>query len=409
MERVVITGMGAVTPVGHDVAHFWASLKAGTCGIAPITAFDTTDFRVKVAAEVKDFDPTVYIDKREAKRMDRFCHFAVSAAAQAMEQSGLTAGSFDAYRAGVMVGSGVGGLSVFQTETEKMLEKGPSKVSPLCIPAMISNMAAAHISMRFGLRGESVCPVTACASANHAIGEAMRAIRHGYQDVVVAGGTEGSIIRISMAGFQNMKALYLGDDPTAASIPFDARRSGFVMGEGAGMLVLESLSHAQARGATILGEVAGYGASSDAYHITSPDPEGEGAAYAMRRAIADAGLTADDVDYINAHGTSTPLNEKYETIAIKKAFGDAASKVKISSTKSMTGHLLGAAAAVEAIACVCAMRDGIVPPTIGYQEADPDCDLDITPNTAVEMPVHVAISNSLGFGGHNATVLFKKV
>lgn len=409
MERVVITGMGAVTPVGHDVESFWASLKAGKCGIGPITAFDTTDFRVKVAAEVKDFDPTVYMEKREAKRMDRFCHFALAAAAQAMEQSGITQGSFDPYRAGVMMGSGVGGLAVFEAEMEKMLEKGPGRVSPLCIPQMISNMAAAHISMRFGLRGESVCPVTACASANHAIGEAVRSIRHGYQDFALAGGTEGAIIRIAIAGFQNMKALHLGDDPVAASIPFDARRSGFVMGEGAGVLVLESLTHAKARGATILAEVGGYGVSSDAYHITSPDPEGEGAAYAMRRAIEDAGLTPEDVDYINAHGTSTPLNEKYETIAIKKAFGEAANKVKISSTKSMTGHLLGAAAAVEAIACVCALRDGVVPPTIGYQEADPDCDLDITPNKAVSMPVNVAISNSLGFGGHNATVLFKKV
>lgn len=409
MERVVITGMGAVTPVGHDVESFWASLKAGKCGIAPIAAFDTTDFRVKVAAEVKDFDPTVYIDKRESKRMDRFCHFALAAAAQAMEQSGIAAGSFDPYRAGVMMGSGVGGLAIFETEMEKMLDKGPGRVSPLCIPEMISNMAAAHISMRFGLRGESVCPVTACASANHAIGEAVRSIRHGYQDFVLAGGTEAAIIRIAIAGFQNMKALHLGDDLAAASIPFDARRSGFVMGEGAGVLVLESLSHAQARGATILAEVGGYGASSDAYHITSPDPEGEGAAFAMRRAIEDAGLTPADVDYINAHGTSTPLNEKYETIAIKKAFGEAAGKVKISSTKSMTGHLLGAAAAVEAIACVCALRDGVVPPTIGYQEADPDCDLDITPNKAVSIPVNVAISNSLGFGGHNATVLFRKV
>lgn len=409
MERVVITGMGAVTPVGNDVEHYWSAIKAGECGIGPITAFDTTDFRVKLAAEVKDFDPAVYVEKREAKRMDRFCHFALAAAAQAVKQSGIDTHRFDPYRAGVMMGSGVGGLAVFETEMEKMLEKGPGRVSPLCIPEMISNMAAAHISMRFGLRGESICPVTACASANHAIGEAARAIRHGYQDIVLAGGAEAAIIRIAIAGFQNMKALHLGDDPAAASVPFDARRSGFVMGEGAGVLVLESLTHAKARGATILAEVGGYGASSDAHHITSPDPEGEGAAYAMRRAIEDAGLTPEDVDYINAHGTSTPLNEKYETIAIKKAFGASASKVRVSSTKSMIGHLLGAAAAVEAIACVCALRDGVVPPTIGYQEADPDCDLDITPNEAVSAPLHVAISNSLGFGGHNATVLFKKV
>lgn len=409
MERVVITGMGIVSPVGHNVADFWASLKAGKCGVAPITQFDATEYKVKVAAEVKDFHAEDYIDKRESKRMDRFCHFALAAAGEAIAQSGLTEGGFDPYRAGVIFGTGVGGLAVFEVEFAKLMEKGPSRVSPLCIPEMIGNMAAAHISMKFGLKGESFCPVTACATGNHAIGEAMRTIRHGYQDVVVAGGSEAAIIRVAMAGFQNMKALYVGEDPHAASIPFDARRSGFVMGEGAAVLVLESYSHAKARGAHILAEVAGYGASSDAYHITSPDPEGTGAALAMTRAIEDAGLTPADVDYINAHGTSTPLNEKYETIAIKKAFGDMASKVHVSSTKSMTGHMLGAAAAAEAVASVMAIREGVIPPTIGYQQPDPDCDLDITPNQAVEMPVSVAISNSLGFGGHNATVLFKKV
>lgn len=409
MEKVVITGMGAITPVGQNVESFWTALKAGVCGIAPITAFDATEFKVKVAAEVRDFDPARYLDKREAKRMDRFCQFAMIAAQEAMAQAGLKEGAFDPYRAGVMVGSGVGGLAVFETEMEKLLAKGPGRISPLCIPEMIGNMAAAQISMRFGLKGESFCPVSACATGNHAIGEAARAIRHGYQDVVLAGGTEASIIRIAMAGFQNMKALYTGEDPETASIPFDARRSGFVMGEGAGVLVLESLSHAQARGAEILAEVGGYGASSDAYHITSPDPEGSGAAFAMRCAMEDAGLTPEDVDYINAHGTSTPLNEKYETIAIKKAFGDAAYRVKISSTKSMTGHLLGAAAAIEAIACVCAIRDGVVPPTVGYKEPDPDCDLDITPNQAQKFPIRTALSNALGFGGHNAAVLFRKV
>ena len=363
----------------------------------------------KLAAEVKDFDVTQYVDKREARRMDVNCHFALAAAQQAVDQAGLKEGNFDPYRTGVIFGSGVGGLQIAEQEIPKLNEKGPSRVSPLCIPEMIANMAAAYISMRFGFKGENFCPVSACATANHSIGEAMRAIRHGYQDIVVCGGTENGIIPISMAGFQNMKAVHMGEDPTCASIPFDARRSGFVMGEGAGCLVLESLTHAQARGATILAEVAGYGASGDAYHITSPSPDGDAAAHAILGAITDAGLTPADVDYINAHGTSTPLNEKYETIAIKKAFGDAAYQVKVSSTKSMTGHLLGGAAAVEAIACVCAIRDGIIPPTIGYQEPDPDCDLDITPNKAVEMPVNVAISNSLGFGGHNATVLFKKV
>ena len=409
MERVVITGMGAITPVGNDVQTFWESLKAGKCGIGPITKFDVSDYKVKLAAEVKDFDVTQYVDKREARRMDVNCHFALAAAQQAVDQAGLKEGNFDPYRTGVIYGSGVGGLAVAEEEIPKLNAKGPGRVSPLCIPEMIANMAAAYISMRFGFKGENFCPVSACATGNHAIGEAMRAIRHGYQDIVLCGGTENGIIPIALAGFSNMKALHTGDDPACASIPFDARRSGFVMGEGAGCLVLESLTHAQARGATILAEVAGYGASGDAYHITSPAPEGDAAARAIRGAIEDAGLTPADVDYINAHGTSTPLNEKYETIAIKKAFGDAAYKVKVSSTKSMTGHLLGGAAAVEAIACVMAIRDGIIPPTIGYQEPDPECDLDITPNKAVEMPVNVAISNSLGFGGHNACILFKKV
>lgn len=409
MERVVITGLGAVTPIGNDVASFWEGLKAGKCGVGPITHFDPTEHKAKLAAEVKDFDPTVYIDKRESKRMDRYCHFALAAAAQAVEQAGLTDGGFDPYRAGVFFGSGVGGLKVFEDEFEKLLEKGPSRVSPFCIPQMISNMAAAHISMRYGFKGESLCPVTACATGNHAIGEACRAIRHGYQDVMIAGGAEAAIIRIATAGFSNMKALHTGEDPASASVPFDARRSGFVMGEGAGALVLESLSHAQARGATILCEVGGYGATSDAYHITAPDPDGEGGARAMQMAIADAGMTPSEIDYINAHGTSTPVNDRVETLAIKKAFGDAANQVHISSTKSMTGHLLGAAGAVEAIACILAIRDGIIPPTIGYAQPDPDCDLDYTPNQALETPVRAAISNSLGFGGHNATVLFRKV
>lgn len=409
MERVVITGMGAVTPIGNDVASFWEGLKTGTNGIGPISHFDTTDFKAKLAAEVKDFDPTLYMDKREAKRMDHYCHFAVAAAKQAFAQSGLTEGSFDPYRSGVFFGSGVGGLKVFEDELPKMLEKGPSRVSPLCIPEMIANMGAAHISMALGFKGESICPVTACATGNHAIGEAYRAIKHGYQDVMIAGGAEASIIPIATAGFQNMKALHTGEDPDAASVPFDARRSGFVMGEGAGAVVLESLSHAKARGATILAEVVGYGATSDAYHITAPDPEGAGGAKAMELAIADAGMTPDQIDYINAHGTSTPINEKIETMAIKKAMGDAAYKVHISSTKSMTGHLLGAAGAVEAIACVLAMQHSLVPPTINYKEPDPDCDLDITPNHAVEAPIRAALSNSLGFGGHNAALVFRRM
>lgn len=409
MERVVITGMGAVTPIGNDVPTFWENLKAGKSGIGPITLFDATNFKAKFAAEVKGFDPTQYIDKRDCKRMERFCQFAVVAAKQAFLQAGLSDGNFDPYRAGVFFGSGVGGLEAFEVEFPKMIEKGPGRVSPLCIPELIANMGAAQISMALGLKGESICPVTACATGNHAIGEAYRAIKHGYQDIVVAGGAEACIIRIANAGFSNMKALYTGDDIRTASIPFDARRSGFVMGEGAGAVVLESLSHAQARGATILAEVAGYGATSDAYHITAPDPEGEGGARALEIAMQDAGVSPDQVDYINAHGTSTPINEKIETMAIKKAMGEAAYQVHISSTKSMTGHLLGAAGAVEAIACVLAIQNGIIPPTIGYEVPDPDCDLDITPNHAVEAPVRIALSNSLGFGGHNAALLFRKM
>ena len=409
MRRVVVTGMGAITPIGNDVETFWNGLKEKKLGFGPITYFDTTDYKAKLAAEVKDFEPKDYMDPKAARRMERFAQFAVAAARQALEDSSLDMTKEDPFRVGVCVSSGIGSLQIIEKEYKKLLEKGPNRVNPLLVPLMISNMAAGNVSIQFGLKGKNINVVTACASGTNSIGEAMRAIRHGYQDVVVCGGTENGIIPISMAGFQNMKAVHMGDDPTAASIPFDARRSGFVMGEGAGCLVLESLTHAQQRGATILAEVAGYGASGDAYHITSPSPDGEAAAHAIRGAIEDAGLTPADVDYINAHGTSTPLNEKYETIAIKKAFGDEAYNVKVSSTKSMTGHLLGGAAAVEAIACVMAIREGIVPPTIGYKEPDPECDLDITPNKAVEMPINVAISNSLGFGGHNACILIKKV
>ena len=409
MERVVITGMGAITPVGNDVPSFWESLKTGKCGIGPITKFDVSDFKVKLGAEVKDFDPTQYMEKREARRADANVHYAMAAAIQAVEQAGLKEGNFDPYRTGVIFGSGVGGLHVVEQEVPKLNEKGPGRVSPFAIPEMIANIAAAYISMHFGFKGENFCPVSACATGNHSIGEAMRAIRHGYQDVVVCGGTENGIIPISMAGFQNMKAVHMGEDPTAASIPFDARRSGFVMGEGAGCLVLESLTHAQQRGATILAEVAGYGASGDAYHITSPSPDGDAAAHAIRGAIEDAGLTPADVDYINAHGTSTPLGDKAETLAVKTVFGGRESAPPMSSTKSATGHLMGAGGLTEAIACIKAIEEGVLPPTLHLAKPDPECDLDITPNKAVEMPVNVAISNSLGFGGHNACILIKKV
>lgn len=407
MERVVITGMGAVTPIGNDVPTFWQSLKDGKCGIGPITRFDVSDYKVKLAAEVKDFDISQYVEGREAKRMDKSSHFAIAAAQQAVDQAGLTPGTFNPYRTGVIYGSGIGGLYITETEVEKLINKGPGRVSPFAIPELIPNIVAAHLSMRFGFKGENYCPVSACATANHAIGEAMRAIRHGYQDIVLCGGTENGIIPFSLAGFQNMKALHTGDDPTAASIPFDARRSGFVMGEGAGALVLESLSHAQARGATIYAEVAGYGASGDAYHITSPSPEGDAAAAAILGAIEDAGLTPEDVDYINAHGTSTPLNEKYETIAIKKALGEAAKSVHVSSTKSMTGHLLGASGAVASIFSALALRDQFAPPTIHYQVPDEACDLDIIPNEGRSATLRYAMANAFGFGGHNACLIFK--
>ena len=408
MERVVITGMGAITPVGNDVPSFWESLKTGKCGIGPITKFDVSDFKVKLGAEVKDFDPTQYMEKREARRADANVHYAMAAAVQAVEQAGLKEGNFDPYRTGVIFGSGVGGLHVAEQEVPKLLEKGPGRVSPFAIPEMIANIAAAYISMHFGFKGENFCPVSACATGNHSIGEAMRAIRHGYQDVVVCGGTENGIIPISMAGFQNMKAVHMGEDPTAASIPFDARRSGFVMGEGAGCLVLESLTHAQQRGATILAEVAGYGASGDAYHITSPSPDGDAAAHAIRGAIEDAGLTPADVDYINAHGTSTPLGDKAETLAVKTVFGGRESAPPMSSTKSATGHLMGAGGLTEAIACIKAIEEGVLPPTLHLAKPDPECDLDYVPNTARKAEINAAMSNSLGFGGQNSSLIVAK-
>lgn len=408
MERVVITGIGAVTPIGNTAQEYWDGLLAGKNGIAPITRFDTEGYKASVAGEVKDFDPTAYIDKREAKHMDRFCQYALAAAAQAMEQSGLKEGSFDPFRAGTLVSSGIGGIQTFSDEQTKLNERGARRVSPFCIPMMIGNMASAHISMTYGLKGSSLSVVSACASGTHAVGEGMRAIRHGYLDIAVVGGAESSIVPIAVAGFANMHALSTESDPEAACCPFDARRSGFIMGEGAGVLVLESLSHAKARGATILAEVAGYGTTSDAYHITSPDPTGEGPARAMTMAIEDAGLTPADIDYINAHGTSTPVNDKCETDAINMAFGESAQRVKISSTKSMTGHLLGAAGAIEAIACAMAVKEDKIPPTIHYEQPDETCDLDYVPNQAVSCPVSAAISNSLGFGGHNATILIRK-
>lgn len=408
MKRVVITGMGAITPIGKTHEEFWASLKEGRHGIAPISVFDTSDSPVKLAAEVKGFDPTLYIEKKETRRMDRFCQFAVGAALDALKDSKTKFEDLDPYRVGVIMGSGIGGLQTMEAEHTKLLEKGPDRVSVFFIPMMISNMAAGSIAMKTGFKGTNFCPVTACATSAHAVGEAFRAIKHGYLDVCITGGSEATVTRFAVAGFNNMTALSRSTDPDRASIPFDAQRDGFIIGEGGGVLVLEELEHAKARGAEIYAEVAGYGATCDAYHITSPSPDGQAAAKAMSLAIEEAGLKPDEIGYINAHGTSTPLNDKYETGAIKIAFGEAAGKVAISSTKSMTGHLLGAAGAVESIACAMALKEGVIPPTIGYRDADPECDLDYVTEGARKADLKAAISNSLGFGGHNATLCFKK-
>lgn len=407
-RRVVITGTGVISPVGLDTESFWNALVQGQSGIAPLENMDLTGQEVAVGAQVKGFDPLKYMDRKEARRMDHYTQFALAAADEAMKMSGLDISAMDPYRVGTIVGSGVGGLETLETEYGKLYSGGPARISPLFIPMMISNMAAGKISMVYGAKGANYSVTTACATATHAIGEAFRAIKYGHLDACIAGGAEAPITRIALAGFNNMTALTREADPKVASVPFDARRSGFVIGEGGAIVILESLETAQARGANIIAEVAGYGATADAYHITSPDPEGEGAAMAMKLAMQEAGIEPSAVDYINAHGTSTPLNDKYETIAIKKAMGDAARTVAISSTKSMTGHLLGAAGAVEAIASALATRDDIIPPTIGYREPDPDCDLDYVPNQARKATVRYVLSNSLGFGGHNGTLCIKK-
>lgn len=407
-RRVVVTGLGAITPIGNNVDEFWSSVKAKKVGIAPITYFDTTDYKAKLAAEVKDFDAKQYMDPKAAKRMEQFCQFAVVAAKEALEDAGIDMEKEDAFRVGASVGSGIGSLQSIEREHKKLLEKGPGRVNPLLVPLMISNMAAGNVSIQFGLKGKCINVVTACATGTHSIGEAFRAIQYGEADVMVAGGTEASITPIGIAGFAALTALNTTEDPLRASIPFDKERGGFVMGEGAGIVVLESLEHAQARGAKIYAEIAGYGATCDAYHITSPAEDGSGAAKAMEVAIADAGLTPNDVDYVNAHGTSTHHNDLFETKAIKLALGDHAKEVKISSTKSMIGHLLGAAGGVEFITCVKSIQDGYVHATVGLEVDDPECDLDYVKGDGVEMEVNCAISNSLGFGGHNATLLVKK-
>ena len=408
MRRVVITGAGAVTPIGNDVETMWNSLVAGKHGISLVDRFDTSDIDVSVAALVKDFDPLTVFEKKELRRNDPYCQFAVYAALQALENCGSDLKDLDPYRVGVIVGSGIGGMTTFEEEHSKFLEKGPKRVSVFFIPMMISNMAAGNISIRTGFKGVNFAPVTACATSSHAVGEAFRQIKHGYLDACVAGGAEAAVTKFAMAGFNNMGALSKSSDPDRASIPFDKERDGFVMGEGAGMLILEELEHAKARGAKIYAEIVGYGATGDAYHITSPSPTGEAAAKAMELAFTEGGFTAADVDYINAHGTSTPINERYETIAVKKALGEHAKDVPVSSTKSMTGHLLGAAGAVEAIITALALKEGIIPPTVGYKVPDEECDLDCVPGEARKADIKVALSNSLGFGGHNATLCLKK-
>ncbi|MBQ7717983.1 MAG: beta-ketoacyl-ACP synthase II [Clostridia bacterium] len=409
MRRVVITGLGAVTPVGNDVPSFWESIKNGKNGIDIITLFDTADFRVKLAAEVKNFDPLLYMEKGDARRSDKFVQFAIAAASQAVADANIN-GKIDSNRFGVYYGSGVGGFETFINEHNNLLNRGPSRVSPLFIPKMISNMAAGNIAIKFGAKGPCISISTACATGTSAVGEAYRTIKGGYADAIIAGGVDATISPLAVAGFMNCMALTESTDKDAASVPFDKRRSGFVIGEGAGALIVEEYEHAKARGAKIYAEVTGYGSTCDAFHVTAPDSEATSSGRAISDCIKESGIALDASKvYINAHGTSTPLNDKTETQAIKNAFGDDAYKVHISSTKSMTGHLLGAAGAIEAIAAVKALGENIVPPTINYKEKDEECDLDYTPLKAVETELEFAMSTSLGFGGHNACISFAKI
>lgn len=405
-RRVVVTGLGAVTPIGNNVDDFWASVKAGKIGFDHITKFDTTDYKCHIAAELKDFNPQDFMDRKAAKRMEPFSQYAVAAAKQAIDDSGLDIEKEDPYMVGCAIGSGIGSLQAMERETQKLYEKGPNRVNPLLVPLMICNMAAGNVSIQFGLKGKSINDVTACATGTNTIGEAYRSIQYGEADVMVAGGTEGSVCPIGIAGFTALTALSTVDDPAKCSLPFDKNRSGFVMGEGAGVVILEELEHAKARGAKIYAEVVGYGCSSDAYHITSPQEDGAGAARAMTNAMSDAGVTPADVKYINAHGTGTHHNDLFETRAIKLAFGDEAANLKINSTKSMIGHLLGAAGAVEFITCVKEIQDEFIHKTVGYETPDEEIDLNYCKDS-YEEPVEYALSNSLGFGGHNASILLK--
>ena len=408
-KRVVVTGIGAITPLGNNVADTWEGMKNGKNGIAPIALFDTEKFKAKLGAEVKGFDPKEYLEVNDVLRTDRYAQFAVAAAQQAVDESGVE-GTVEPERFAVIFGTGIGGISTFETEHTKLMEKGPRRVSPLFVPMMIGNMAAGMIAIRHDCRGSAMPAVTACASGSNAIGEAMRLVRHGYADAVITGGAEAAIVPSAIAGFVNMQALSTSENPDEASLPFDKRRGGFVIGEGAVALILEEYEHAKARGAKIYGEVCGYGSTCDAHHITAPHPDARGGAQAMVDAMKEAGYTDNDTVYVNAHGTGTPMNDVIETAAIKKALGeDNAKKAYVSSTKSMTGHMLGAAGAIEALACLFALNEGIIPPTINLNEQDENCDLNCVPNTAAEADITLALSNSLGFGGHNACLAFRKV
>ena len=407
-RRVLITGLGTVNPLGHNAADTWQAVRDGVCGIGPITRYDCSAQKVHLAAEVKDWDPTTVLDKKDVRHMSRYTQLAAAAAKEALADSGLIPEAEDRTRCGVIVSSGVGGIEMAESEELRCSQKGFDRASPFYIPTTIANMGAGFIAIMAGFQGMCTCPVTACAGGSNAVGDAFRHIRDGYAEVMLCGGAEAAITPLSIGGFTSMKALCESDDPTRASIPFDAERSGFVMGEGAGVLMLEEYEHARARGAKIYAEIVGYGATCDAYHITSPAPGGEGGARAMVEAVKDAGIQPEDIDYINAHGTSTSLNDKFETAAVKAAFGDHAYKLAMSSTKSMTGHLLGAAGAIEAIITARALQDGFIPATINYRTPDPECDLDIVPNEGRKAELRYAMSNSLGFGGHNASLVLKK-
>lgn len=407
-KRVVITGAGVVHPLGFGVEKFWDSIKEGKCGISNVTKFDTTNFDTKVGAEIKDFEPTDYIDKKEAKRMDTFTQYAMAASKMAIISSGIKFEQENPFRAGVIVGSGIGGIETLEDQHSTLLNKGPGRVSPFFIPMMIANMASGRIAIEYGLQGFNECVITACATSNNALGDAFKVIQRGDADIMVTGGAEAAITPLSYAGFCSNKAMTTNPDPLTACRPFDAERDGFIMGEGSGILILEELEHAVNRGASIIAEIVGYGCTCDAHHITAPHPEGIGGINCMKMAIADAGIKPEEVGYINAHGTSTPLNDPGETSVIKKVFGDHAYKLAVSSTKSMTGHILGAAGAVEAIISAMALKEGFLPPTINYKTPDPACDLDYVPNKGRKTDIRYALSNALGFGGHNAAIILKK-